>query len=72
MAYAENLGLDLSELNAQQLASVDKSLGSDAVKFLDLNASKEARKSQGGTANESVAEQIGILNEWLKNLNSFA
>ena len=66
VAYAENLGLDLSELNAQQLASVDESLGGDAVKFLDLNASKEARKSQGGTANESVAAQIEILNEWLK------
>lgn len=66
VAYAENLGLDLSELNAQQLASVDESLGAGAVKFLDLNASKEARKSQGGTANESVAAQIEILNGWLK------
>ena len=66
VAYAENLGLDLSELNAQQLASVDENLGGDAVKFLDLNASKEARKSQGGTANESVAAQIEILNGWLK------
>ncbi len=67
VAYAENLGLDLSELNAQQLAGVDESLDADAVKFLDLNASKEARKSQGGTANESVAAQIEILNEWLKD-----
>ena len=66
VAYAENLGLDLSELNAQQLASVDESLDASAVKFLDLNASKEARKSQGGTANESVAAQIEILNGWLK------
>ena len=66
VAYAENLGLDLSELNAQQLASVDESLGGDAVKFLDLNASKEARKSQGGTANASVNVQIEFLNEWLK------
>ena len=66
VAYAENLGLDLSELNAQQLASVDESLDAGAVKFLDLNASKEARKSQGGTANESVAAQIKILNGWLK------
>ncbi len=72
VAYAENLGLDLSELNAQQLASVDESLDAGAVKFLDLNASKQARKSQGGTANESVAAQIEILNGWLKNLNSFA
>nr|WP_315105837.1 argininosuccinate lyase [uncultured Campylobacter sp.] len=67
VAYAENLGLDLSELNAQQLASVDESLDTGAVKFLDLNASKEARKSQGGTANESVAAQIEILDEWLKD-----
>ena len=66
VAYSENLGLDLSELNAQQLASVDESLDAGAVKFLDLNASKEARKSQGGTANESVAAQIEILNGWLK------
>ena len=66
VAYAENLGLDLSELNAQQLASVDESLDAGAVKFLDLNASKETRKSQGGTANESVEAQIEILNEWLK------
>ena len=66
VAYAENLGLDLSELNAQQLASVDESLGGDAVKFLDLNASEEARKSQGGTANASVNVQIEFLNEWLK------
>ena len=66
VAYAENLGLDLSELNAQQLASVDESLGGDAVKFLDLNASQEARKSQGGTANASVNVQIEFLNEWLK------
>lgn len=69
VAYAENLGLDLSELNAQQLASVDESLDAGAVKFLDLNASKEARKSQGGTANESVAAQIEILNGWLKRIN---
>ena len=66
VAYAENLGLDLSELNAQQLASVDESLGGDAVKFLDLRASKEARSSQGGTANASVNVQIEFLNEWLK------
>jgi len=56
----------LSELDAQQLASVDESLDAGAVKFLDLNASKQARKSQGGTANESVAVQIEILNGWLK------
>ena len=67
VAYAENLGLDLSELDAQQLASVDESLDADAVKFLDLNASKEARTSKGGTSNKSVDEQIEILETWLEN-----
>ncbi|WP_298037275.1 argininosuccinate lyase, partial [uncultured Campylobacter sp.] len=67
VAKAENLGLDLSELNKEQLKSVDENLDENAIKFLDLHASKEARTSKGGTANKSVDEQIEILNEWLKS-----
>ena len=37
----------------------------NAIKFLDLHASKEARTSKGGTANKSVDEQIEILDYWL-------
>ncbi|MGG7073601.1 argininosuccinate lyase [Campylobacter sp. 9BO] len=66
VAYAENLGVDLSELSGEQLTQVDINLGEDAVKFLDLNASKEARKSAGGTANESVKRQIKQIDEWLE------
>lgn len=56
VAKAESLGLDLSELNKEQLkvSMVDE----NAIKFLDLHASKEARTSKGGTANKSVEEQI--------------
>ena len=67
VAKAESLGLDLSELNAVQLKSVDENLDENAIKFLDLYASKEARTSKGGTANKSVEDQIEILNEWLKS-----
>lgn len=68
VAYAENLGVDLSELSGEQLAAIDENLGADAVKFLDLNASKEARSSKGGTANSSVQAQIDEINAWLKDL----
>jgi len=67
VAKAESLGLDLSELNAEQLKSVDENLDENSIKFLDLYASKEARTSKGGTANKSVEDQIEILNEWLKS-----
>ena len=63
---AESLGLDLSELNKEQLKSVDENLDENAIKFLDLHASKEARTSKGGTSNKSVEEQIKILDDWLK------
>ncbi|MGF7402019.1 argininosuccinate lyase [Campylobacter concisus] len=66
VAKAESLGLDLSELNKEQLKSVDENLDENAIKFLDLHASKEARTSKGGTANKSVEEQIKILDDWLK------
>ena len=45
---------------------MDENLDANAIKFLDLHASKEARCSQGGTANKSVDEQIEILDYWLK------
>ncbi|CAD7287401.1 Argininosuccinate lyase [Campylobacter majalis] len=66
VAFAENLNLDLSQLNANQLKQIDENLDENAMKFLDLNASKEARSSLGGTANESVKLQIKQMNEWLE------
>ncbi|MDO5045510.1 argininosuccinate lyase [Campylobacter sp.] len=68
VAKAENLGVDLSELSAKQLKEVDENLDENAVKFLNLHASKEARTSLGGTSNLSVQKQINSLNEWLKDL----
>ena len=65
VAFAENLGLDLSELNAEQLKEVDENLDANAVKFLDLNMSKEARNSKGGTANIAVEQQIKQIDDWL-------
>ncbi|CAD7287369.1 argininosuccinate lyase [Campylobacter suis] len=68
VAKAESLGVDLSELDGEQLRSVDENLDENAVKFLDLNASKEARTSKGGTANVSVKAQIDDIKAWLEVL----
>lgn len=70
VAFAENLNLDLSQLSANQLRQIDENLDENAIKFLDLNASKEARSSLGGTANESVKIQIQQMNEWLEMLKN--
>ncbi|QCD45375.1 argininosuccinate lyase [Campylobacter mucosalis] len=67
VAKAENLGVDLSELGAKELKEVDENLDDNAVKALDLNASKEARVSRGGTANKAVEAQINEINNWLKS-----
>ena len=59
VAKAESLGLDLSELNKEQLKSVDENLDENAIKFLDLHASKEARTSK-------AARQIKALKSKFK------
>lgn len=71
VAKAESLGKDLSELNIDELKAVDSEFTSDALLVLGLENSKEARKSLGGTSNESVRIQIEQINEFLANLPSF-
>ncbi|KEA45589.1 argininosuccinate lyase [Campylobacter mucosalis] len=67
VAKAENLGVDLSELGVKELKEVDENLDDNAIKALDLNTSKEARVSRGGTANKAVEVQINEINSWLKS-----
>lgn len=70
VALAEKKGIDLSEISLKMLKNVDENFAElfdeKALKVLDLHNSKEARKSQGGTANESVLTQIKFIDEFLK------
>jgi argininosuccinate lyase len=70
VALAESLGKDLSELGAEQLRSVDERIGEDAVEYLDLRRSMNARDSQGATSARQVKKQIQKLQEWLSGLES--
>lgn len=65
VALAESKGVDLSELSCEELKNIDENIDKDAMQVLNLNSSKEARNSIGGTANSSIESQILELEEFL-------
>ena len=71
VALAESRGKDLSELSLEELKSVDPRFDEGALSALSLEASKEARKSSGGTSNESVEKQLVLINDFLARAREF-
>ena len=67
VALAEKLGKDLSQLDLNELKSIDARFDENALKALSLLSSKEARKSAGGTANQSVKTQLELVENFLNN-----
>ncbi|CZE49030.1 argininosuccinate lyase [Campylobacter geochelonis] len=67
VAVAESAGLDLSDVGLLHLQSVDERIDETALDALNLANSKEARKSYGGTANESVLKQIEVAQKFIEN-----
>lgn len=65
VALAETEGKDLSELSYESLKTIDHRITKEAVSLLGLRSSMNARKSEGGTAEESVAKQIEFFDGWL-------
>ncbi len=63
---AEELGKDISEMSAEELAQVDARIGEAACALLDNRRSMNARASEGGTATERTLEQIQRMEEWLQ------
>lgn len=71
VALAESKGKDLSELSLDELKSIDSRFDERALAALSLEASKEARKSSGGTSNESVEKQLVLINDFLARAREF-
>ena len=71
VALAESRGKDLSELSLEELKSIDSRFDERALSALSLEASKEARKSSGGTSNESVEKQLVLINDFLARAREF-
>lgn len=65
VAKAESLSKDISELSLDELKSIDERIDDGALAALNLQNSKEVRKSIGGTANISTNAQISQLDNFL-------
>jgi argininosuccinate lyase len=61
VAFCEQAGLELDELDDAQLAAIDERLTPDVRSVLSVRGALAARSTRGGTAPERVAEQISGL-----------
>jgi argininosuccinate lyase len=67
VALAEEGGVDLSELEVEKLKNLDEHIKEDIADFLNLRNSMNARKSAGGTSEESVQKQLEHFTKWLES-----
>ena len=65
VAMAEKKGIDLSELSLEELKTVDNRIEDDAMEAIKHINSMNARKSLGGTSEESVLAQIKYFEGFL-------
>jgi argininosuccinate lyase len=65
VALAESKGVDMSDLKAQDLQTIDARIGEDVEKYLSIENSMNARDSEGGTATCKTKEQIEFFKKWL-------
>jgi argininosuccinate lyase len=67
VALAESKGVDISDLKASDLKTIDERIGDDVEECLSIVNSMNARDSQGGTATCKTKEQIEFFREWLSS-----
>ena len=65
--YCVDNGIGLEDLCLDQLREFAPEFGKDAEELATIQASVDGRKSQGGTAPESVKYQMALAKEWLAN-----
>ena len=61
VAFCEEAGLELDELDDDQLAGIDERLTPDVRSVLSVPGALAARSARGGTAPERVADQLASL-----------
>ena len=66
VGLAESLGVDLSAMKLADLQKIDARIDERAMEALSLISSKNARKSFGGTSDESVNIAVVKMQEWIK------
>jgi len=63
VSFCEESGLELDELDDDQLAGIDERLTPAVRSVLSVPGALAARKARGGTAPERVAEQMTALKD---------
>ncbi len=66
VALAEEKGVDLSELSAEDLRTIDERIKPDVTEYLSIRHSMNARNSEGGTSSQRTREQIERVRAWLE------
>lgn len=66
VALAEAQGKGMDALGVRELRGVDARFGDDVTVCFDQEAAVEKRTAKGGTARESVREQIEVLKQLLQ------
>ena len=68
VAKAEELNIDLSQIELKDLQEIDNRITDEVLPLLSLRNSMNARTSFGGTSTKQTENQINIITNWLKNL----
>lgn len=68
VARAEVLGIDLSDIEYNELHAIDSRIKEDVIAYLAIEHSMNARVSQGGTAEVRTLEQIIYFDHYLKDI----
>jgi argininosuccinate lyase len=66
VAKAEELGIDLSDIDFTYLKEIDARINEDVMPYLSIENSMNARTSQGGTATQRTQEQLAYFENFLK------
>ncbi len=69
VAKSEELGIDISDLEFNELHKIDNRIKEDVMQYLEIEHSMNARTSQGGTATLRTMEQVVYFENYLKNLD---
>ena len=70
--YCEQRGLDLPELNPEQLADISPLLTPEVTSVLTVEGSVASRSARGGTAPDRVRVQLGELAQELQVARQWA
>ncbi len=68
VGMAQEAGIDLSDASLEQLKSIDSRIGEDALEFLSVENSMNARVSEGGTASAKTKEQLDYFKNYIEGL----